>query len=61
MKILFTIFLSFNFISSNFSTACTTFCIHTDNDLVFGRNYDFMIGNGIVFVNKAGVIKNAFT
>lgn len=41
--------------------SCTTFCINTDDELVFGKNYDFDIGNGIVFINKRGVFKTAFT
>ncbi|MEO8665460.1 MAG: linear amide C-N hydrolase [Ignavibacteria bacterium] len=45
----------------NILSACTTFCINTEDELVFGRNYDFMIGYGIVFVNKKNVIKTAFT
>lgn len=41
--------------------SCTTFCIHTDDELVFGKNYDWMIGYGIIFVNKKDVVKTAFT
>jgi len=40
---------------------CTTFCIHTGDELVFGRNYDWSVGDGIVFVNKRDVVKTAFT
>ena len=40
--------------------SCTTFCIHTDDELVFGKNYDWMISNGIVFINKKDVVKTAF-
>jgi choloylglycine hydrolase len=40
---------------------CTTFCIDTEDELVFGKNYDWSIDFGIVFVNKKGVIKTAFT
>ncbi len=41
--------------------SCTTFCIHTGDELVFGRNYDWTAGDGIVFVNKRDVVKTAFT
>ncbi len=41
--------------------SCTTFCIHTNDELVFGKNYDWTIGYGIVFVNKREVVKTAFT
>jgi choloylglycine hydrolase len=40
--------------------SCTTFCINTDSELVFGKNYDWMIGYGLVLVNKSGVDKVAF-
>lgn len=40
--------------------SCTTFCINTGNELVFGKNYDWMISHGIVFVNKKSVEKTAF-
>jgi len=45
----------------NPAQSCTTFCINTDNELVFGKNYDFDIGYGIVLVNKRGVFKTAYT
>lgn len=45
----------------DYSYSCTTFCIHTDDELVFGKNYDWMISYGIVFVNKKDVVKTAFT
>ena len=31
--------------------ACSTFCIKSKNQLVFGRNYDWAIGVGLVIVN----------
>jgi penicillin V acylase-like amidase (Ntn superfamily) len=40
--------------------ACTTFCIHTETELVFGKNYDWTISYGLVFVNKKDVEKTAF-
>lgn len=42
------------------SYSCTTFCIKTDDQLVFGRNYDFMIGYGLVIINKKDVTKTSF-
>jgi choloylglycine hydrolase len=36
---------------------CTTFCF----DGIFGRNYDFMIGNGLVIVNKRDVAKTSLS
>ncbi len=42
------------------SKACTTFCIHTKDHLVFGKNFDFGTGVGHVVVNKRGMIKNSY-
>ena len=39
--------------------ACTTFCFEDGGTLVFGRNYDWNIGDGLVIVNKSGVRKTA--
>ena len=45
------------------SGACTTFLLtgETEEDLVFGRNYDWEVGAGLLMVNKAGVAKSALT
>ncbi|MBS1518290.1 MAG: linear amide C-N hydrolase [Bacteroidetes bacterium] len=56
-SVIFTMILLNNYSAD----ACTTFCLHTDKDLIFGRNYDWMIDYGIVFVNKRNVAKTAFT
>lgn len=39
--------------------ACTTFCLVDGDRLVFGRNYDWSIGVGLVIVNKKGLSKSA--
>lgn len=39
--------------------ACTTFCLKSNGELLFGKNYDWMIGDGMVFVNKRGVSKSS--
>ncbi len=41
------------------AAACTTFCYADGGTLVFGRNYDWNIGDGLVLVNKRGVSKRA--
>ena len=51
----FSILLNFN--ASLYS--CTTFCLQTENELIFGRNYDWTIEYGIIFVNKKDVLKTA--
>ncbi len=37
--------------------ACTTFCLKNKGEVLFGKNYDWMIGDGAVFVNRRGVSK----
>jgi penicillin V acylase-like amidase (Ntn superfamily) len=39
--------------------ACTTFCLKNKGEVLFGKNYDWMIGDGMIFVNKRGVSKAA--
>jgi penicillin V acylase-like amidase (Ntn superfamily) len=43
------------------AAACTTFCLHRGPELVFGKNYDWEIGDGLLLVNKRGVAKAAMT
>src|SRR5512139_1847489 len=33
--------------------ACTTFCVKTGDLVLFGRNYDFEFGRGLVVMNPA--------
>jgi len=40
--------------------ACTTFCLKSGNQLVFGRNYDWGVAVGLVVVNKRNLSKTAF-
>jgi choloylglycine hydrolase len=42
---------------SNQAFACTTFCLKHNGEVLFGKNYDWMVGDGLVFVNKRGVVK----
>ena len=41
------------------SFACTTFCLKHRGEVLFGRNYDYNIGDALIFVNKRGVAKTA--
>src|ERR1043165_2020340 len=43
----------------NPSLACTTFCLKNRGEVLAGGNYDWTIGDGMVFVNKRGVAKQA--
>src|SRR5215470_5207291 len=38
-------------------SACTTFCLKNKGEMLFGRNYDYMFGDGMIMVNKRGVVK----
>lgn len=48
------------FASTSESHACTTFCIKDSNHLVFGKNYDFYTGVGMLIVNKRNLSKTAY-
>ena len=41
------------------STACTTFCLQGEGKLVFGRNYDWHLDQGLMIANKRGTPKRA--
>ena len=51
--------LVFVFLLSTVSLACTTFCLIRNGEVLFGKNYDWMVGDGLIFVNKRGVEKSA--
>jgi choloylglycine hydrolase len=46
---------------TSFLFACSTFLLNKDGQLVFGRNYDWVSGNGAVMINARGVKKTSFT
>jgi penicillin V acylase-like amidase (Ntn superfamily) len=46
-------------LSSRAASACTTFCLERNGSIVFGKNYDFGIGYGMLVVNKRGVSKSS--
>ena len=41
------------------SAACTSFCLRDGEGLVFGKNYDWHLDDGLIVVNKRGVAKRA--
>jgi penicillin V acylase-like amidase (Ntn superfamily) len=49
------------FAISHVSFACTTFCLKRNGEVLFGKNYDWMVGDGLIFVNKRGVEKSAIS
>jgi choloylglycine hydrolase len=42
------------------ASACTTFFINQNGQLVFGRNYDWVSGSGTVNTNQRGLAKTSF-
>ncbi len=57
MKNIFT--FSFAVLLSTLSWSCTTFVIQDEENLVFGRNLDWVSDNGVVVVNKRNLQKTA--
>ena len=41
--------------------ACTTFFLHEAGLALFGRNYDWVTGEGMLMVNKRGMMKTSIT
>lgn len=39
--------------------ACTTFVLKNQNQIIYGRSFDFDIGSGFIVNNKKGIIKSA--
>jgi len=54
---LLVLFLLVTVIGTHEALACTTFCLKNKGEVLFGKNYDWMIGHGMIFVNKRGVSK----
>ena len=44
-------------LSPAYTLACTTFCLKNKGEVLFGKNYDWNIGDGLIFVNKRNVSK----
>ncbi len=57
-KSVLTIFLALYFLFPPVLSACTTFCLNTGKRIVFGRNYDWSIGDGLVVINKRNTEKS---
>jgi choloylglycine hydrolase len=49
------------FIDSSWSLACTTFCLDNENRPIYGRNFDWWLGDGHIIINKRGVAKKAIS
>ncbi|UCH15405.1 MAG: linear amide C-N hydrolase [Bacteroidales bacterium] len=44
----------------DYSDACTTFVLDYSSNLIYGRNFDWDIGDGFVVINRRGLTKTAF-
>jgi choloylglycine hydrolase len=53
------IFIFIIFLFPQISQPCTTFIFSHNGNPVFGKNYDWFIENGLVIINKRGVLKVA--
>ena len=53
------ILLALGAVTAPASDACTTFCYADGGTLIFGRNYDWNVGDGLVLTNKRNVTKRA--
>ncbi len=59
MKILLPI-LIFTGLFITDSNACVTFVLKNNKSLVFGWNYEFDAGSGLIITNKTGLLKTSF-
>lgn len=57
MKKIIASFLLLLFAQASFP--CTTFCINKNGQIIFGRNYDWVTGAGIVNTNLRGLLKTS--
>lgn len=46
---------------SNSAFACTTFCLDNEDRPIYGRNFDWRLGDGRIFINRRGVAKKAIS
>src|SRR6185295_17142242 len=53
-----TLFLGFGFAALP-GHACTTFCLRDSGRVVFGKNYDWTVGEGLLIVNPRGLARTA--
>ncbi|MFL6467911.1 MAG: linear amide C-N hydrolase, partial [Pyrinomonadaceae bacterium] len=60
LKFAFCFLFTFALLFSGRATfACTTFCLKNKAEVLFGKNYDWTLGDGTIFVNKRGMAKSS--
>lgn len=47
-------------IATTAAAACSAFLLQDRHDILVGRNYDWSVDDGLVIVNKRGMVKSAF-
>ena len=57
--VLFAAALSIAFSLTAPAHACTTFCLRDDGRILFGKNYDWSVGDGLLVVNQRGMARTA--
>ena len=55
--ILAALFVAFSLVVP--AQACTTFCLRDDGRILFGKNYDWNVGDGLLVVNQRGLARTA--
>jgi hypothetical protein len=50
----------FTCLSPGEGSTCSTFVLGDKDNQVFGRNYDWDVEDGLVIVNKRGVLKSGY-
>ena len=58
--LLLTVCLLFSWWSPDVGRTCTTFVLGEKDNQVFGRNYDWDVEDGLIIVNKRGVVKGGY-
>jgi penicillin V acylase-like amidase (Ntn superfamily) len=56
----FFVFLLLSVLFIYYSDACTTFVLSDSSNLIYGRNFDWDLGEGFIVINRRGLTKKAF-
>jgi choloylglycine hydrolase len=59
--LLFHLLIILVFLIPTVSNSCTTFYININGEIIFGKNYDWMTGNGMLVINKRNVSKTSLS
>src|SRR3712207_5008764 len=57
-KLLLFLFFIILFVAKD-GTACTTFFLEKNGQMVFGKNYDWVTGTGMINTNLRGLVKHS--